>query len=98
MRYLQKIKGMEKLKLDLKDKKILSLLSINSRIPLTQLSKKVALSRDAVNYRIKNYEKKGVIQGYRTMVDLGKFDYKANHLFIKLNNPPQEIEQKIGTY
>ncbi|MEK6968907.1 MAG: Lrp/AsnC family transcriptional regulator [Nanoarchaeota archaeon] len=95
MRYLQKTRETEKIRLDVKDKKILSLLAVNSRLPLTQLSKTVALSRDAVNYRIKNYEKKGVIQGYRTMVDISKLGYKANHLFIKLNNPPLEIEQKI---
>ncbi len=95
MRYLQQNPKTVKAKLDMKDKKILSILSVNARIPLTQLSKKVALSRDAVNYRIKNYEKKGVIQGYRTMVDMSKFGYKANHLFIKLNNPTEEIEKAI---
>jgi Lrp/AsnC family transcriptional regulator, leucine-responsive regulatory protein len=95
MRYLQRTKETEKLKLDLKDKKIMSILSNNSRIPLTQLSKRVGLSRDAVNYRIKNYEKKGIIQGYRTIVDISKFGYKANHLFVKLNNPSKEIENRI---
>lgn len=95
MRYLQKTAETVKAKLDMKDKKILSILASNSRIPLTQLSKKVGLSRDAVNYRIKNYEKKGVIQGYRTMVEISKFGYKAGHLFIKLNNPSKEIEDKI---
>jgi len=95
MRYLQKNPKTVKAKLDIKDKKILSILSANSRIPLTQLSKKVALSRDAVNYRIKNYEKKGIIQGYRTMVDISKFGYNANHLFIKLDNPCKTVEQKI---
>lgn len=95
MRYLQKNPNTVKAKLDVKDKKILSILSANSRIPLTQLSKRVGLSRDAVNYRIKNYEKDGIIQGYRTMVDINKFGYKANHLFIKLNNPTKEIEQRI---
>lgn len=95
MRYLQKNKEVIKLKLDLKDKKIFSLLALNSRMPLTQLSKKVGLSRDAVNYRIKNYEKKGIIQGYRTMIDVGQMGYKANHLFITLNNPSKEIEQEI---
>jgi Lrp/AsnC family leucine-responsive transcriptional regulator len=95
MRYLQKTKKTNKVKLDAKDKKILAILSVNARMPLTQLSKKVGLSRDAVNYRIKNYEKDGVIQGYRTMVDMSKFGYKLNHLFIKLNNPSQEAEQKI---
>lgn len=95
MRYLQKNPKTVKVKLDVKDKKILSILSNNSRIPLTQLSKKVNLSRDAINYRIKNYEKNGIIQGYRTMVDMSKFGYEANHLFIKLNNPSKEIEQRI---
>lgn len=95
MRYLQKNPKTIKAKLDIKDKKILSVLSTNVRIPLTQLSKRVALSRDAVNYRIKNYEKRGIIQGYRTMVDISKFNYKSNHLFIKLNNPTKEIERKI---
>lgn len=95
MRYLQTNPKTIKAKLDVKDKKILSIFSSNSRMPLTQLSKKVGLSRDAVNYRIKNYEKNGVIQGYRTMVNMSKFGYKANHLFIKLNNPTKIIEQKI---
>lgn len=95
MRYLQKTSKIIRAKLDTKDKKILSILSVNSRIPLTQLSKKVGLSRDAVNYRIKNYEKNGIIQGYRTIIDISKFGYKSNHLFIKLNNPSREVEQKI---
>ncbi|MDP2926244.1 MAG: Lrp/AsnC family transcriptional regulator [Nanoarchaeota archaeon] len=95
MRYLQAKEKIEKIKLDLKDKKILRILSSNSRISLTQISKKVALSRDAVNYRIKNYEKKGVIQGYRTIVDINKFSYNNYHLFIRLNNPSQEIEKNF---
>lgn len=97
MRTLQAVKEIVKLNLDIKDKKILSLLSSNSRIPLTILSKKVGLSRDAVNYRIKNYEKNGLIQGYRTIVDMKSLGYNANHLFIKLNNPSKEIETKIIT-
>lgn len=95
MRYLQKNPNASKVKLDVKDKKILSLFSVNCRLPLTQLAKKVGLSRDAVNYRIKNYEKQGIIQGYRTMVDISKFGYDVYHLFIKLNNPSPQIEQKI---
>lgn len=95
MRYLQQNPKTVKAKLDVKDKKILSILSVNARIPLTQLSKKVALSRDAISYRIKNYGKRGVIQGYRTMVDMSKLGYNADHLFIKLNNPTEEIEKGI---
>jgi len=95
MRYLQSIKQLKKISLDLKDKKILSILSENSRLPLTKLSKKVGLSRDGVNYRIKNYEKNGLVQGYRTVVDMNRFEYQSNHLFIKFNNPKKEPEKKI---
>lgn len=95
MRYLQNTKEVEKIKVDLKDRKILGYLSSNARIPLTVLAKKVGLSRDAVNYRIKNYEEKGVIQGYRTMVDISKFGYENYHIFIKLNNPSEKIEKEI---
>lgn len=95
MKYLQETANIAKVKLDIKDKKILSQLSSNSRLPLTQISKKVSLSRDAVNHRIKNYEKKGIIQGYRTIVDISKFGYNNYHLLINLNNPSKEIESKI---
>jgi len=95
MRYLQQKPDAKKIKLDVKDRRIVSLLCNNARLPLTQIAKKVALSRDAVAYRIKNYEKLGLIQGYRTMVDIAKFGYSNYHLFIKLNNPSKELENKI---
>ncbi len=95
MRYLQQKSEIEKIKLDLKDRKILALLCNNSRVPLTQLSKKIGLSRDAVAYRIKGYEDKGLIQGYRTMINVAKFGYDNYHLFLKLNNPSKDAEKKI---
>ncbi|MDD5191885.1 MAG: Lrp/AsnC family transcriptional regulator [Candidatus Nanoarchaeia archaeon] len=95
MRCLQQKQDTKEIKLDVKDIKILALLSNNARIPLTQLSKKVALSRDAVDYRIKNYEKSGLIQGYRTIINVAEFGYNNYHLFIKLNNPSEEIEKRI---
>jgi DNA-binding Lrp family transcriptional regulator len=84
--------GEKKLSLDIKDKKILSLLSLDSRESKNVLAKKVGLSRDAVKYRINNYEKIGLIQGYKTLVNLKKFEYSAYHIFIKLNNPLKEKE------
>jgi DNA-binding Lrp family transcriptional regulator len=97
MKYLQSVKETNKVSLDLKDKKILNFLSLNSRLPLTKLAKGVGLSRDAIKYRINNYEKTGLIQGYRALVDISKFGYNNYHLFIKLNNPSNEIEKKIIT-
>ena len=97
MRYLQNVHDMKKINLDLKDKKIMALLSQDARIPLTQLAKRAGLSRDSVAYRIKNYEKEGIIQGYRTLVDISKFGYSNYHLFIKLNDMSENIEKKIIT-
>jgi len=95
MRYLQAVSNNNKVKIDSKDKKILSLLSLNARIPLTQISKKVSLSRDAVNYRITNLEKSGTIQGYRVVVDMSKLGYQNYHMFVRLNNPSPSMEKKI---
>jgi len=39
------------MKLDKKDKQILSILDWNARIPLTQLAKKTRLNKDVVRYR-----------------------------------------------
>jgi len=95
MKFVQHIKTEEKVSLDLKDKKILNLLGKNSRTPLTKVAKKVGLSRDTVNYRIQILEKKGVLQGYITLVDIKKFGYDSYHIFLNLNHPTKEIEDRI---
>ncbi|MBT6690572.1 Lrp/AsnC family transcriptional regulator [archaeon] len=88
-------KNTKEIILDIKDKKILSVISQNARMPLTRVAKKVALSRDSINYRIKNYEKQRLIKGYRTIINIAHFGYDNYHLFIKLNNPSPELEKKI---
>lgn len=95
MRYLQTNPKIEKTELDVKDKKILSILAENSRLPSTAIARKVGLSRDSIAYRVSNLEKRGVIQGYRTIVDIEKFGYEAYHIFLQLISPSKEIENKI---
>ncbi|MBU1199176.1 MAG: Lrp/AsnC family transcriptional regulator [Nanoarchaeota archaeon] len=95
MRYLQQNPKQEKIKLDIKDKKILALMSHNSRDSYTHIAKKVGLSRDAAKYRINKLTKAGLIQGYRTLIDINKLGYDAYHLFIKLNNLTPETEKEI---
>src|SRR3989344_3700007 len=95
MRYLQQTQTEDKVKLDLKDKKILSLLSQNARVNSSTIAKEVVLSRDTVAYRLDNYQKKGLIQGYRTVVDISLFGYDAYHIFLQLNKPTEEIEKKL---
>jgi Lrp/AsnC family transcriptional regulator, leucine-responsive regulatory protein len=57
------------------DRKILSLLQTNARLPNAALAEKVGLTTSTVHERVRKLEKKGVIKGYVAMVDaeaLGK--------------------------
>ncbi len=81
--------------LDLKDKKILRLLGENARMPLSEIAKKVGLSRDGVAYRIKGLEQQKVILGARTVIDITKLGYNAYHLLLRLTNPVKAVEDEI---
>ena len=57
---------METYGLDLKDKKILVELELNSRRSNNQIAKKVNLSKEVVKYRIDRLLEKGVILRFKT--------------------------------
>jgi len=50
--------------LDERDRKLLALLENNARAPVTELSRALNLSRNAVQQRMNRLEKLGVIKGY----------------------------------
>jgi DNA-binding Lrp family transcriptional regulator len=54
------------LKIDLKDRKILYQLDINSRQSYSQIAKKVGLSKTVLVYRINRLKEKGVIRKFYT--------------------------------
>ena len=87
------------IKLDLKDKKILYELDKNARIPSSQIAKKVGLSSEAVNYRIKRFEKEDIITQYQLIVNLSKLkiiQFKICLSFQYLNsNKLNEILEKL---
>ncbi|MFC1682132.1 Lrp/AsnC family transcriptional regulator [Nanoarchaeota archaeon] len=60
------------LKLDLKDKRILYELDKNCRQSCSEISRKVQLSQEAVNYRIKKLEEQKIITNYQLIVNLSK--------------------------
>lgn len=64
----------EKFKLDLKDKKILFELDSNARSPCSQIAKRVGLSTEVVNYRIKKLEDEKIITQYQIIVNLSKLN------------------------
>lgn len=72
-------------KIDAKDKKILSILAEDGRIPLTSIAKKVRLSRDSVDYRIKRMQEKGVILRFYPVLNLQLFKHSMFIVFFLLD-------------
>lgn len=84
--------------MDLKDKKILYQLDLNARQSNTQIAKKVGLSKDVINYRIKSLEKEGIITGYYTIIDTSKLDYFSFRVYLKLIDSTPSKEKEILTF
>jgi Lrp/AsnC family leucine-responsive transcriptional regulator len=86
------------IKLDLKDKKILTLLDENARLSNSQIAKKVGLSKPAVEYRLKRFEKNNVIFEFYTVIDFTKLGYSQYKIYFKFQDTTLEDEQKIIDY
>ena len=82
-------------KLDLKDRKILYELDIDSRQSFRSLGRKVNLHKDVVAYRVKKLIEDKLIFNFYTYVDLSKLGYNFLRFYFKLQNTSPEIKNKI---
>lgn len=89
---------MAEIKLDLKDKKIITELSLNARANISDIAKKVGLSKQVVKYRLGNLEKIKIIEGYYTILNISKLGYLYNRIFFKFQNVNQDKENEIIKY
>lgn len=71
------------------DKKLISLLTQNARMPLKQLSEQVHLSPPAVSSRIERLENLKIISSYKAVIDPSKLGYSII-AFVNLAMPPQK--------
>lgn len=55
--------------LDIFDRKILDTLSVEGRISVTELARRIGLSKSPTQARLKRLEDQGVIRGYRALYD-----------------------------
>lgn len=83
------------IKLDLKDRKILCQLDLNSRLPTTALAKKVGLSQPACHYRICRLIEKKAIKFFLANIDYGFFGYFPYRFFCRLQNLSEEKENEL---
>jgi len=88
----------EKEKLSEIDMKILSSLYDNSRQTTVEIAKKVGLTPDAVQYRIRNLTKKEFILGYTAWFDARKLGFEYYKILIGFRSMTREKEKKFLGY
>ena len=88
----------DKIKLDKIDYKILAELDFNSRQPSSKISKKLKLSRNIVDYRIKQFQDKGVIMSFNAFIDPAKFDQISWKVYIRFQNLTPKKEKEMLLY
>lgn len=84
--------------MDVKDKKILYELCVNSRQPSTIIAKKVRLSREVVEYRIKRLQKQGIIKKFQTLINVDLLGFRSYNVFLLMENFNEEKETEITNY
>lgn len=71
------------------DRKLITCLQGDARMPLKSLAEKVYLSSPAVSARIERLEKEGYIEGYEARVNMRKLGYHIT-AFINLEVAPEQ--------
>jgi DNA-binding Lrp family transcriptional regulator len=84
--------------LDIKDRRILYQLDLNSRQSLSQIGKKVRLRKDVVAYRIKRMQQEGIITGFWTHIDAYKLGYIVFRFYLVYQYITPEIKNNIINY
>jgi Lrp/AsnC family leucine-responsive transcriptional regulator len=88
------MRGKIQKKLDKRDFKILYELDFNSRIPLSKLAKKVGISPQTADYRVRSLLSGGVIRGFMAVIEIHKLGYFTFRVYMRLQNltPKKELE------
>lgn len=81
--------------LDLKDKKLLYELDLNSRQSNKQLAKKVGLSEMVVGYRIKRLIDQQIIEYFYPKISTRLLGYNFIKIYLRLQNITNEKEQQL---
>lgn len=86
------------LELDVKDRKILYQLDLNSRQSLNTIGSNVRLTKTVVQYRIDRLIKTGIIKNFYTSIDFYKLGYINLGIYVNYQYYTPEIEKDIIQY
>lgn len=81
--------------ISIKDRKILKELFEDARTPYSSIAKKVGLSKEVVNYRVKRLIDRGLLIGFNTVIDVNRLGWQIYFIKIKLRNIDALAEVEI---
>jgi DNA-binding Lrp family transcriptional regulator len=87
-----------KVKLDVKDIRILYELICDGRQSISKIAKKVKLSKQGVKYKMERLTKSGVIEGYFSVVDVYKLGFMFNRVFFRFQTLTPEKLKEINDF
>ncbi|MBM3233898.1 Lrp/AsnC family transcriptional regulator [Candidatus Pacearchaeota archaeon] len=85
-------------KIDLKDRRILYELDINSRQSYSQIGKKVKLPKSVVHYRINSLKDRGILKNTYAIVNFIKLGYSQYKVYLKFHSINPKKEEEIISY
>ena len=94
--------------LDELDKKILSILMEDAKIPYTDIAKKLFVSGGTIHVRMRKLEELGIVQGSNLVIDYGKIGYdicaflgiylEKSSLYSNVANDLMAIDEIVGAH
>ena len=82
-------------KLKTEELEILKLIANNARMPIVQIAKLLKSTPMKIIYKLKDFEKRNIILGYRILVDLNKLGKELFKNFIYLKNLTPKREKAL---
>lgn len=89
---------MEVNKLDAFDLKLISELESNARQSLSKIAKKLKTSQQVISYRMNSLEKRRVIGGYYSIINIANLGYTIYRTLIRLTNITDKKHKEIIEY
>lgn len=86
---------MAEIKLDLKDKKILSVIETDGRLSYAEIAKKVGLSKQVVKYRMDLLSEQNIIQEHYAIINDSKLGREIYQIYVQLSDLSEQDEIKL---
>lgn len=77
-----------------KDEQIIEILQSDSRLPVSEIARKIGMSENGVRYRLEKLENAGYIQSYTVLLNPKKFDRNVTAIF-NINTTPKKTTDVI---